>query len=130
MIIKIICPRCHYSKQVPHDKIPASARWATCPQCKQRFELAQVSPVLGIETGPAGGEIEREVARIPSPWESRAEHGMWAGIGRTSKAVLFSPKNFFKHTAVEGGLREPLAFGLLTGSAGMMFEIFRAAGRS
>ena len=68
--------------------------------------------------------LKGEVGRIPSPWERRTEHGIWAGISRTSQAVLFSPKSFFKHTAVEGGLKEPLAFGLLTGSAGMMFEIF------
>jgi len=125
MIIKIICPKCHFSKELPHDRIPASARWATCPQCKQRFELEQASPVLGIDSGPAQKDVEGEVVgRILSPWERRTEHGIWAGISRTSQAVLFSPKSFFKHTAVEGGLKEPLAFGLLTGSAGMMFEIF------
>jgi len=124
MIIKIICPKCHFSKELPHDRIPASARWATCPQCKQRFELKQASPVLGIDPGPGQKDVEGEGGRIPSPWERRTEHGIWAGISRTSKAVLFSPKSFFKHTAVEGGLKEPLAFGLLTGSAGMMFEIF------
>ena len=125
MIIKIICPRCHFSKEVPHEKIPAKARWVNCPQCKQRFELDQVpSPVLGIQSGPGQKDERSEVGRILSPWERRSEQGTWAGIGRTSKSVLFSPKSFFRHTAVEGGLKEPLAFGLLTGSAGMMFEVF------
>jgi len=124
MIIKIICPKCHFSKEVPHEKIPASARWATCPQCKERFELKHASPVLGVESGPEQKDADSEVARILSPWERRADHGIWAGISRTSMAVLFSPKSFFARTRVGGGIREPLAFGLLTGSAGMMFEIF------
>jgi hypothetical protein len=124
MIIRIICPKCHFSREVPHEKIPASARWATCPQCKERFELEQASLVSGIDSGPPVKDLESEVGRILSPWEGRAEHGLWAGISRTSKAVLFSPKSFFRRTAVEGGLKEPLAFGLLTGSAGMMLEVF------
>ncbi len=124
MIIKIICPQCHYSKDVPHEKIPASAKWATCPQCKQRFELAQVPPVLGLDSGAAQKDFERGVGRTSSPWERRKEYGVWASTGRTTKGILFSPKKFFRHTAIEGGLKEPLAFGLLTVSAGMMFEIF------
>jgi hypothetical protein len=124
MIIKVICPKCHFSREVPHEKMPASARWATCPQCKERFELGHASLVSGIDSAPPVKDLESEVGRILSPWERREDHGIWAGISRTSKAVLFSPKSFFRRTAVEGGLKEPLAFGLLTGSAGMMFEAF------
>ena len=124
MIIRIICPKCHFSKEVAHDKIPAGAKWATCPQCKLRFELERVAPVLGKESGPQGKEPEPGTGRILSPWERRTEHGIWAGITRTTKAVVFSPKIFFKHAAVEGGIKEPLAYGLLTGSTGMMVEVF------
>jgi hypothetical protein len=38
--------------------------------------------------------------------------------------VTFSPRKYFKNTLAEGGLREPLAFGILFGSIGLMLELF------
>jgi hypothetical protein len=40
------------------------------------------------------------------------------------RGVLFSPKRTFSSMPVTGGLREPLAFGLLVGSIGSMFTFF------
>jgi hypothetical protein len=38
--------------------------------------------------------------------------------------VVFSPRLFFRNTVTEGGLKEPLAFGILFGSVGLMLELF------
>jgi hypothetical protein len=46
------------------------------------------------------------------------------GIVRTAKQAALSPRDFFRHTAVDGGVRDPLAFGLLFGSMGFLFELF------
>jgi hypothetical protein len=62
--------------------------------------------------------------RIASPWETRAEIGLAQGILQTTKEVTFSPRAFFRHTAAEGGVREPLAFGILFGSIGLMLGLF------
>jgi hypothetical protein len=43
---------------------------------------------------------------------------------QTFKAVLFSPEDLFAHLSYRGGIREPLAFGLLFGSLGTLFTLF------
>ncbi|MCU0596618.1 MAG: YIP1 family protein [Desulfobacterota bacterium] len=112
MTIDILCPKCGYSKQLAEDKVPPGVRWATCPRCKERFDF----------TSGRGGT--KPQGRISPPWERRAETGLKEGILQTVKGAAFSPRAFFRHTAVEGGLREPLAFGILFGSLGLMLELF------
>jgi predicted Zn finger-like uncharacterized protein len=35
--MEIKCPECGFARQVPEDKIPPSAKTATCPKCGQKF---------------------------------------------------------------------------------------------
>jgi len=102
MTVEITCPNCRYSKQLEEDRIPPGVRWATCPRCKERFDFT----------------------RVPPPWERRTEIGLREGVLQTAKQVAFSPRAFFRNTLTEGGLREPLAFGILFGSIGLMLELF------
>lgn len=124
MTVEITCPKCSFSKSIPREKIPAGARWATCPRCKHRFGL--VIP----ETGPHPEQEPREEKpeelreRGATPWENRSELGLWQGIYQTFKAVLFSPENFFSTVTFRRGIKEPLAYGLLVGSIGSMFGFF------
>ncbi|MBU2498620.1 MAG: zinc-ribbon domain-containing protein [Proteobacteria bacterium] len=122
MTVEIICPRCNLSRKIPREKVPPGVRWATCPRCKERFEF--VLPPLDFDF-----EREQEVGgakgnRGPTPWENRAQVGLLKGITQTLRQVLFSPRKFFRTAAYEGGMRDPMAFGLLTGSLGMMAMIF------
>ena len=133
MTIELTCPYCSFSKQIPKEKIPASAKWATCPRCRERFEIfpsdkdvAFVVTKTQRETrhqGPAE-ETEKASVREDACWENRSELGLWQAIYQTLKAVLFSPDDFFRKLKYTGGMREPLAFGLLTGSIGAMFGVF------
>jgi hypothetical protein len=96
MTVEMVCPYCHFSKKVPKEKIPARARWATCPICGQRFEFS----VPEKDTGPAIEESApepefKERKRKEAPWENLSELGLWRGIYDTFKAVLFSPGAFF-----------------------------------
>jgi len=114
MTVYITCPKCGYSKQFEKDRIPLGVRWATCPRCKERFDFSRDLDRAG--TKPRG--------RILPPWERRAETGLSQGIFLTAKQATFSPRAFFRNTVTEGGLREPLAFGILFGSIGLMLELF------
>ena len=112
MTVAITCPKCGYSKQLAEDRIPPGVRWATCPRCKDRFDFTLAW------TGA------KQQGRIPPAWERRAEIGLGDGIFQTAKQAVFSPRDFFRHTAVEGGLKNPLAFGILFGAIGLMLELF------
>jgi len=133
MIVELVCPYCRFSKKIPREKIPAGVKWATCPRCQQRFEIFSSEPetgfvksVTGPETsyqrsgkGPGQGRIRRG-----SPWENRSELGLWQGIYQTLKAVLFSPEKLFRTLTYKGGIKEPLAFGLLVACLGAMIGFF------
>ena len=110
-MVTITCPQCNYTKSVPPEKIPLRAKWIKCPRCGNRFEYSKQEE----------GGTEKKGA---TPWESRGELGLWKGVRQTIKSVLFSPRNMFATMPVRGGLREPLAFGLLVGSIGSMWAFF------
>jgi len=112
MTVEITCPNCRYSKQLEEDRIPPGVRWATCPRCQERFNFTY------------GWNAGKQQGRIPPPWERRTDTGLSLGIFLTAKQVTFSPRAFFRNVATEGGLREPLAFGILFGSMGLMLELF------
>jgi predicted Zn finger-like uncharacterized protein len=108
----ITCPQCNYSRSIPIERIPSRTRWVRCPRCGTRFEFAR-------KEGDQEGKRDAAI-----PWERRAELGLWQGLTRTMRGVLFSPRSTFSSMPVSGGWREPLAFGLLIGSIGSMFTFF------
>lgn len=117
--VEITCPNCNFSKRIRREEIPVGVKWATCPRCKHRFEFALPSTGGEPHQGPEG-----RPPRSVAPWESRAEIGLWQSMYQTFKAVLFSPEDLFAHLSCRSGIREPLAFGLLFGSLGIMFTLF------
>ena len=129
MTVELFCPHCNFSRKVPREKVPVGARWATCPRCGQRFEFSQSGQGVGFAVKEAGAEktgqeSEKGSRRQGSPWENRSRLGLWQGVFQTFKAVLFSPETLFRTLTFRGGIREPLAFGLLIGSLGSMFWLF------
>ena len=139
MKVRITCPHCNFTTELPGERIPPQAKSANCPRCKQRFALNPETfvplrpaepppppppPEPAVEEQSVPGTSEPDAARGPSPWEDRSRLGLWPGIFQTFRNVLFHPVNFFRTLHFEGGLKEPLAFGLLFGSLGMMFSLF------
>lgn len=124
MKVEITCPNCNFSKVISKERIPMGVRWANCPRCKYRFEFDLPESAFDFEQEKIGPGPENHVERKASPWERRSELGLWQGIYKTFKAVLFSPEDLFGTMTYKGGIREPLAFGLLLGSIGTMFGFF------
>ena len=124
MTVDITCPNCNFSTSITKEKIPEGARWATCPKCKQRFEFAVPESGFDPEEEQKETGEEGRTARGGSPWEMRSELGLWQGIYRTFRSVLFSPEKFYRSIVTGGTLMEPLGFGLLFGSIGTMFGLF------
>ena len=119
MTVELICPNCHFSREIPENKMPEGASWVTCPRCGERFEFTAEHRVQ-----QTGKKREKGPRREGSPWEKRADLGLWQGIYQTSKDVIFSPETMFRGLTFQGGISEPLAFGLLVGSFGGMFGFF------
>ena len=133
MTTEITCPFCHFSKKIPENRIPVNAKQAICPQCNQKFEILPLNKEAppfaeeeGLNRGPheTGQESANDSHGNGAPWENRSEAGFTKGIYRTFKEVLFSPSTFFRELTFKGGIKEPLAFGLLVGAVGNMFGIF------
>ncbi|MDB9823194.1 YIP1 family protein [Deltaproteobacteria bacterium] len=124
MTLEIICPNCNFSKKVPKEKIPTRVKWANCPRCKESFEFApsNLDPCFQEEELTTAKKEENGPSN--SPWERRFDFGLWQGVYKTFKYVLFSPQKFFTGMTNTGEIREPLAFGLLLGSMGTMFGLF------
>jgi len=136
MTIQLTCPYCRFSKEVPESTIPSTAKRAVCPQCGQQFLFSRP----GSEEAPGGSSspptpepspvetvFETEATlESAAPWEQKNGPGFWATFFQTISAVLFSSKSFFSpdlHPAGRG-LRDPLAFGLLSGVLGSMAAFF------
>ncbi len=44
----IQCPKCGFSREVPEDKLPASASIATCPKCAHKFKFRDLPRVTRL----------------------------------------------------------------------------------
>jgi len=50
--MKVTCPECDFSSEIPVDKIPATAQLATCPKCQAKFKFRDLDEesVSGVQT--------------------------------------------------------------------------------
>jgi hypothetical protein len=131
--VLLTCPFCSFSKKISEKKIPAAAKMAVCPQCHQRFPIShrkdpedsprEKSPGM-LESDTSKPLIDSNAETDGSPWEKRDDLGLLNGIFLTFKRALFEPRALFKARSYPEGLKEPLAFGLLTGGLGDMLAFF------
>jgi hypothetical protein len=66
--------------------------------------------------------LDPEAAAGPIPWEDPRLPRL-PGLGRTLGQLLASPRDFFRRLGVNGG-GEALAFGLITGTTGLLAGLF------
>ncbi len=126
MKVELTCPSCGFSREIPREKIPQNANWAVCPRCRHRFSVAGVAPEerrFDREEEP-GTRHDPGAGPRRAPWENRSELGLIKSLYETVKQVLFAPGDLFRNLSVQGGIKEPLAFGLLMGSLGNMMGLF------
>lgn len=89
MIIR--CPQCEHARAVPENRIPATAEFATCPKCGQRFRFRTVKPCLEdnnarAEEKPAvgAGVTARSAREVLSPQtavrETTRQDDVWDAV--------------------------------------------------
>lgn len=78
--MKVICPECNFSSEIPEDKIPANAQLATCPKCGIKFQFRELPPVEEqAESGPENVPYEDGSYQTPESTDSHPayqDHGM------------------------------------------------------
>lgn len=47
--MRITCPNCGFSRDMPEDRIPSTARLATCPKCQHKFRLRKEEETFHLE---------------------------------------------------------------------------------
>jgi hypothetical protein len=84
-----------------------------CPNCQQPL------PETATKFCPRCGRplSSAPQAAAGTPWE-RGEGGRIASFFETSKAVLFTPTEFFEAMPVTGGMGSPLVYGIVAGFVG------------
>lgn len=87
--MKITCPSCEWSAEVPEEQIPANSEKATCPKCKSSFDVKKPevqSPDFTFETAAPVGIISPMRERVPV--SERPEIIAYAGFWRRFAAVI------------------------------------------
>lgn len=79
--MKIVCPQCGFTREVPDDRLPGTAAVATCPHCRHRFKVMRPAaaaegsapaPRASNGSGPAYAPEEgRQSAAEPGPENAR-----------------------------------------------------------
>ncbi len=65
--MKIICPSCKWSADVPYKKVPADGGKGTCPKCQAKFKVKrEVAPnsVLDTSIPPSPTQIDTEHCQL------------------------------------------------------------------
>lgn len=79
--MRITCPECGFSRDVPDDKVPAATAVATCPKCRHRFRFRHFDD--GFEPGPSAGEPPRSEPRYAG--EQEGGDAPRSGFGATPR---------------------------------------------
>ncbi len=126
--MRITCPNCGFSKDVPDHKIPKNAQIATCPKCSHKFrfrefnedfilnEWKEEAQKIDIEEEKAFdkfSEVLREGEEDYVAWERIDKYGFFNALVLTIKKVMFHPYEFFKRLSFSKGLSSALVFYLI-----------------
>ena len=68
--MKLACPHCDFSKEIDASKLPPNAKKATCPKCKQKFDIVfdePASPGQAPPPPPVDEEISPGEKYRPQP---------------------------------------------------------------
>lgn len=146
--MKITCPQCRFSRDIPPDKLPEGRVIAKCPRCSCRFHFSpeegagSILPAKGEESEEdirviASNAYNREAHRIENereaerklrdllrnPWaEAPQPDGWFSAFVQTVIRVMFSAPIFFQSLRPTAQIWRPLAFFIIVCSAKTLIE--------
>lgn len=139
VLVKITCPQCGFSREIPEDRLPAGAVVARCPRCACRFRFSrqdgvgEIVPPINSQPEEedirvvASNAYQREARRfeneekakatvrqqihVRNPWdEAPGQDGWIAAFYQTVIHVMFQTPQFFKSLTPQAQIWKPLAF--------------------
>ena len=75
--MRLTCPHCNFSKEVPEERLPKQPTKVTCPQCKQSFSLPQHPAAEPAPEPSAAAQITCPACRTSQP---RSESCVTCGL--------------------------------------------------
>ncbi|MBI4773058.1 MAG: zinc-ribbon domain-containing protein [Deltaproteobacteria bacterium] len=60
--MRIECPHCGYSKEIPKDRVPETARSAKCPNCGKRFPFSMADAKAPLPESSSRADVEASVS--------------------------------------------------------------------
>ncbi|MFA7166544.1 MAG: zinc-ribbon domain-containing protein, partial [Desulfoplanes sp.] len=83
--MKIICPKCSFSREISEHNIPARAQIATCPKCGHRFQFREIAQPA--DTAPQTPAIQKsstpdahKIKPHSTPPEPMVEDDIWDSL--------------------------------------------------
>lgn len=94
--MNITCPNCGFTREVPEDRIPAGAAFATCPNCDERFRLADAAQAAASDGPPPPGEAQAAAPEPAAPAEEAKGRpsGIWQRLDEVGKANPDRPREY------------------------------------
>ncbi len=89
--MRIVCPQCGYTRDIPAEKIPARSSIATCPKCTFKFRFR------GAQQEPQGVDHLSDAVYPPSPSRPVVAEEPLSGPGRFEART----QRIYGHSAVE-----------------------------
>lgn len=93
--MKVTCPECDFSSEIPVDKIPATAQLATCPKCQAKFKFR---------------DLEGEPNHIPGLDPDEISHPQQDEHGYHDAAAYVQQHATEDQAPVEHGYEQPEAY--------------------
>jgi predicted Zn finger-like uncharacterized protein len=78
--MKIQCPACQFSRDVPDDKIPASAKMATCPKCSHKFNFREPEDAAAGQQTEDIEPHQAESAQMTERTEQSSDGDIWSKL--------------------------------------------------
>jgi len=79
--MRITCPECGFSRDVPDGRVPAATAVATCPKCRHRFRFRDVED--GFD--PSSSAYEQPTSEPRFSGEERDGYAPQVGLGATPR---------------------------------------------
>lgn len=138
--MKLTCPQCGFSREIPENRVPEGSVIAKCPKCSCRFRFSraegvgEIVPPKGWQKGPdeeedirvvASNAYAREARRFENelkatqdqhelpgnPWAHAPEPDGWLpAFYQTVTRVMFQAPLFFKNLEPQTQVWRPLLF--------------------